>query len=53
MYQAIKATIYIPENHGHDEGHGRKDVAHGAREGRPGELEAGVVEVLVYHWPVR
>jgi hypothetical protein len=41
----------IPENHGHHEGHGREDVAHGAREGRAGELQAGVVEVLVDHRP--
>ena len=41
----------IPEDHGHHEGHGRKDVAHGAREGRAGELQAGVVEVLVDHRP--
>jgi hypothetical protein len=38
-----------PEDDSHDEGHGRQDVAHGAGEGRAGELQAGVVEVLVDH----
>jgi len=47
-----RCTNTIPKNHGHHEGHGWKDVAHGARESRPGELETGVVEVLVYHRPV-
>jgi hypothetical protein len=43
----------IPEEHGHDEGHGGQHVAHGAGEGRRGELEAGVVEVLVDDRPSR
>jgi hypothetical protein len=38
-----------PEDHCHDEGHGRQDVAHRAGEGRAGELQPGVVEVLVDH----
>ena len=44
--------MYIPEDEGHHEGHGRKDVAHGACEGWAGVLKTDIVEVLVDHWPV-
>jgi hypothetical protein len=40
-----------PEDDCQDEGHGRQDVAHGAGERGAGELEPGVVEVLVDHRP--
>ena len=45
------SILSIPEEHGQDEGHGGEHVAHGAGEGRRGELEPRVVEVLVDHRP--
>lgn len=41
----------LPEYEGHDKSHGREHVAHGTRERRRCKLQAGIVEVLVNHWP--
>jgi hypothetical protein len=42
-----------PEDHCQHEGHSGQDVAHGAPERRPGELQPGIVEVLVDHRPAQ
>lgn len=44
--------IYIPAKDGHDECHCWEHVTHGTREGGGCELQSGIVEVLINHWPV-